>query len=178
MVSYDIASVVVSGYIEGQINLEKTSSVLREVEYEPEIMPFAIYRVSVPKQTIIVWSNRVRSMGQKTLVNAKESLKNFIRLLELNRCIEGDSKIKRYIVENIVATSSLKISFNFEIISHFLENSIYEPEQFPGIIYKPEKKGITFLIFASGKIVIVGGRSEEHIQVSLNDLLSKLEALK
>jgi transcription initiation factor TFIID TATA-box-binding protein len=178
MTDYTIASIVISGYIGGSIDLEKMSACLKGVEYEPEMMPFAIYRVKEPKQTIVIWPNRVRSMGQKTLVSAKESLGKLINLLDENSCIDGDSKINRYVIENIVATSSLEIVVNFDLLMQFLGNAIYEPEQFPGIIYKPEKKGLTFLIFASGKIVIVGGRSEEQIRKSLSDLRSKLEGLK
>jgi transcription initiation factor TFIID TATA-box-binding protein len=78
------------------------------------------------------------------------------------------------VIENIVATTSLETTIDFDLLTQYLDNSIYEPEQFPGIIYKPEKKGLTFLIFASGNVVIVGARNEEQIQTSLSNFRSKL----
>jgi transcription initiation factor TFIID TATA-box-binding protein len=84
-------------------------------------------------------------------------------LLEENKCIIGNSLLKRYIIENIVAQSSMDKKIDFNLLIKFLPNIQYRPERFPGIIYKPEKRGVTFLLFTSGKIVIVGGRSEEQI---------------
>jgi TATA-box binding protein (TBP) (component of TFIID and TFIIIB) len=73
-------------------------------------------------------------------------------------------------IQNIVATFDLKKYLEFsDIIKR--KKAIYEPEQFPGMIYK-SIHGATCLIFASGKVVIAGSKSEEQIDNTINELMT------
>jgi transcription initiation factor TFIID TATA-box-binding protein len=63
-------------------------------------------------------------------------------------------------IVNIVASSKIYGNIDIETLSYLLPNSQYEPEQFPGVIYKPYQTSLTALIFHSGKIVVVGAKSQ------------------
>jgi transcription initiation factor TFIID TATA-box-binding protein len=73
-------------------------------------------------------------------------------------------------IQNIVATFDLTKYIDFSgVIKR--RKVIYDPEQFPGMIYKTTY-GTTCLIFASGKVVIVGSKSEEQILNTINELVT------
>ena len=65
-------------------------------------------------------------------------------------------------VRNIVATADLGGDIDLEKAAYFLGRTMYEPEQFAGVIYRMDEPNVVFLIFASGKLVIVGAKTEEE----------------
>ena len=76
------------------------------------------------------------------------------------------------VLRNIVATIDMKRKFDLNKLTLTIRNSIYEPEQFPGLIAKITKQtSLTFLIFSSGKIVIVGAKSEEELNESTKHMI-------
>ncbi|MGA3289993.1 MAG: hypothetical protein ABSD42_07145 [Candidatus Bathyarchaeia archaeon] len=90
----------------------------------------------------------------------------------------GAAEIEWIRIENVVGTVSLNKSIDLETLYLTLPASFYEPEQFPGLIYKPLGNSITCLIFSTGKMVVVGGRSENQIKeatVLMQNILSKEE---
>lgn len=66
------------------------------------------------------------------------------------------------------------MGFNLEklAIALGLERTEYEPEQFPGLIYRPEKFGLTMLVFASGKVIISGTTDESEASRAIRHLAS------
>ena len=77
------------------------------------------------------------------------------------------------IVQNILATLDLGSRLDFSVVLQNVSSYIYEPETFPGIIYRTFN-GLTALIFNSGKIVIAGSKSEQELQDTAKDLRFKL----
>jgi hypothetical protein len=75
-------------------------------------------------------------------------------------------------VENIVASSKIDAKLNLEEIAFALENAEYEPEQFPGLVYRINEPRAAALIFSSGKIVCTGAKSIE--MAILNDAFEML----
>lgn len=64
----------------------------------------------------------------------------------------------------------------FAIVLGF-EHTEYEPEQFPGLIYRPTQYEVTLLVFASGKIIIGGTTDREHAKSAIQHLQNQLTAL-
>ena len=64
-------------------------------------------------------------------------------------------------IVNIVVTSDLKSTLNLEKISTKLAHTEYNPEQFPGLVFKIKEPRSSALLFTSGKIVCTGTRSLE-----------------
>jgi transcription initiation factor TFIID TATA-box-binding protein len=80
-------------------------------------------------------------------------------------------------VENIVASSKIKADLNLEDIAFSLENAEYEPEQFPGLVYRITDPRVAFLLFSSGKIICTGAHNIDDIHEALGKFKKKLESI-
>jgi transcription initiation factor TFIID TATA-box-binding protein len=106
-------------------------------------------------------SGKMISTGAKGVSISILQLHHALELLvsnKLAKTIELECK-----VQNIVATLDLQRTLDVKILTGSLANYIYEPDNFPGIIYKHDGK-ISCLIFASGKVVIAGIKSEDQLE--------------
>ena len=91
---------------------------------------------------------------------------------------KGKIKIKNdpiVTIQNIVSSINLRGKVNLEQAARTLPRSMYEPEQFPGLIHRMLDPKTVILIFASGKLVCVGAKLEEEIRRSVNQIHSELE---
>lgn len=86
-----------------------------------------------------------------------------------------DFKIR---VENIVASATLNVIIPLEKIVSKLEGMEYEPEQFPGLVYRMTEPKVAFLLFGSGKVVCTGGRSVNDVKIAVDKLYLRLRKLK
>ncbi len=80
-------------------------------------------------------------------------------------------------IENIVASASLGLRIPLEKIVEHLEGTEYEPEQFPGLVYRMKDPKVAFLLFSSGKIVCTGVRKVEDIENSVRTISKKLKSI-
>ncbi len=83
-------------------------------------------------------------------------------------------------IQNIVASGDIGVSIDLEKAILVLENSMYEPEQFPGLIYRMRNPKTVVLIFGSGKIVITGAKFEEQVPeaaIKVRDRLIELDLM-
>ena len=78
-------------------------------------------------------------------------------------------------VENIVASTSFAEKLDLDMISQSLEETEYEPEQFPGLVYKLLEAKATFLLFSNGKVVCTGTKSEKEVYAALDKLIVNLK---
>jgi len=85
-----------------------------------------------------------------------------------------DFKIR---VENIVASASLEVKIPLQKIVSKLEGMEYEPEQFPGLVYRMTDPKVAFLLFGSGKIVCTGARSIEDVNIAVKKVSKKLKEI-
>jgi transcription initiation factor TFIID TATA-box-binding protein len=81
-------------------------------------------------------------------------------------------------VQNIVASSDLgqKINLNVIAITLGLERVEYEPEQFPGLVYRLDDPKVVLLIFGSGKLVCAGARIPQDIDKAVDKITKELQA--
>jgi transcription initiation factor TFIID TATA-box-binding protein len=85
------------------------------------------------------------------------------------------------IVENIVASTSFVEKLDLDAISQGLEKAKYEPEQFPGLVYRIDEPKVAMLLFGSGKIVCTGACRIEDVTKAIqkiSDDLSSLDLIK
>lgn len=87
----------------------------------------------------------------------------------------SDFKVR---VENIVASATLNVEIPLEKIVSKLEGMEYEPEQFPGLVYRMKDPKAAALIFGSGKIVCTGARSVEDVKIAISKVSKKLKSIK
>ena len=151
-----IVNIVVSTSLEHDIPLEKMAATLSNTEYNPEQFPGLVIRIKEPKTSALIFSSgKVVCTGARTIEKVQESIKKIIKSLEkININIKIKPEIK---IQNIVASGSVGMDLNLNELATKLQNVEYEPEQFPGLVYKlaPTKVNpqATFLLFSNGKIV-------------------------
>lgn len=174
----EIVNIVVSTSLEHDIPLEKMAATLPNTEYNPEQFPGLVIRIKDPKTSALIFSSgKVVSTGARTISDVHKSLKKIIKALEK---IKIKIKIKPQLtIQNIVASGSIGMVLNLNVLAMRLNNVEYEPEQFPGLVYKlmtPVKA--TFLLFSNGKIVCTGTKSEEEVHMALDKLIVNLKKVK
>ncbi len=172
-----IENVVVSATIAEQLNIEVISNILDEAEYEPEQFPGVIYRLKEPKVAILIFrSGKVVCTGAKSPDLAAVAFEVLTQRLE----DAGISVIKNpeITVQNMVATWDTGHAFDLTAItlSFGLDRIEYEPEQFPGVVFRLEDPKIVMLFFGSGKVVCTGAKSVEELNRAVDIVEKELKA--
>lgn len=172
-----IENIVASATLNVEIPLEKIVSKLEGMEYEPEQFPGLVYRMDKPRAAALIFgSGKIVCTGARSVADVKEVFKKVIKIVESVK-VRVPKNFKTQI-ENIVASAKLDANLNLDTIAFELENSEYEPEQFPGLVYRMDNPKVAFLLFGSGKIVCTGGRSVNDVRVSVDKLYKKLRSIK
>ena len=171
-----VVNIVVSTSLEHDIPLEKMAATLSNTEYNPEQFPGLVIRIKDPKTSALIFSSgKVVCTGARSMDKVEEAVKNIIKSLEkINVKITIKPKI---IIQNIVASGSVGFDLNLNTLAMKLENTEYEPEQFPGLVYKLPQAKATFLLFSNGKIVCTGTKSEEQVYAALEKLIENLNKI-
>ncbi len=147
------------------------------VEYNPEQFPGLVFRLDRPKVTALIFkSGKMVVTGAKSVDELVKAVKKIIKSLRNHGIIiTGRPKVQ---VQNIVASANLGVEVNLEKAAFLLENCMYEPEQFPGLIYRMDDPKVVLLIFSSGKMVITGAKKEEEIYKAVLNIFKKLKNLE
>ena len=174
---FKIHNIILSTSVNRTIKLNELSRKLDKSEYEPEQFPGLIYRTQNPKSGILIFSSgRMNITGVKSIKEARDVYRQVIRILRKNGIyIRKKSKLK---IENIVSSSKIANEINLDAIGFKFKNTEYEPEQFPGLIYRMDEPKLVFLIFSSGRIVCVGAKKVEEIKKGIANLSRKIKGMK
>ena len=157
-----IQNVVASATLDQKINLLDIMKIFRNVEYRPKQFPGLVFRLKKPKTaTLIFGSGKMVCTGAKSEKQARSAVIKVVKELKTNGIvILGKPKI---VIQNMVASANLYGKIDLETASDVLDNVMYEPEQFPGAIYRMKEPKVVLLLFASGKLVITGAKREEQV---------------
>ncbi len=173
-----VVNIVVSTSLGHDIPLEKMAAVLSNTEYNPEQFPGLVIRINEPKTSALIFSSgKVVCTGARSMDKVEESIRKIIKSLEK---IGIKIKIKPVVViQNIVASGTVGMDLNLNTLAMKLRNTEYEPEQFPGLVYKLVDKDIkaTFLLFSNGKVVCTGTKSEKEVNRALEKLIANLKVV-
>ena len=172
-----VVNIVVSTSLEHDIPLEKMAATLSNTEYNPEQFPGLVIRIKEPKTSALIFSSgNVVCTGARSIEKVEESIGKIIKSLEK---IGIKIKIKPKInIQNIVASGSVGMDLNLNTLAMKLGNTEYEPEQFPGLVYKLDEAKATFLLFSNGKVVCTGTKSEAQVNEALDKLIINLKKIK
>ena len=174
-----IVNVVATASLKHGIDLNAVVKAFPSVEYRPEQFPGVIFRLMRPKTaTLIFGSGKMVCAGAMSEREARRTLKRVVRKLKkAGIIIVGKQEIK---IQNVVASASLggkvDVAGLYERETRTMRGRIlYEPEQFPGVIYRMNDPEVVILIFSSGKLVCTGARTEEDVHQAVSKLHEKLE---
>jgi transcription initiation factor TFIID TATA-box-binding protein len=172
-----IVNIVVSSSLEHDIPLEKMAATLSNTEYNPEQFPGLVMRIKEPKTSALIFSSgKIVCTGAKNLEEVRESINKIIKSLEkikIKITIEPEINI-----QNMVASGEIGMDLNLNQLAMKLDNTEYEPEQFPGLVYKIPSLKATFLLFSNGKIVCTGTKSEKEVHNAVEKLIENLKKVK
>jgi transcription initiation factor TFIID TATA-box-binding protein len=160
-----------------ELDLPTIAISLEGSEYEPERFPGLIYRLKEPKTaTLLFHSGKVVCTGAKSLEQVKMAIEKVTKQIEKAGIrIRIEPKIE---VQNIVASSDLGQSINHNAIAITLglERVEYEPEQFPGLVYRLDVPKVVLLLFGSGKLVCTGARKPKDVEDAVDKITIELRA--
>ncbi len=172
-----IVNVVVSASIDQRLDLKDITKKFPDVEWNPDQFPGAVFRLKNPKTaTLLFRTGKMVCTGAKSEEMARKAVKTVVQKLR-----KGGIKIKKdatVTVQNMVASISLGGRVQLEEAARRLPRSMYEPEQFPGLIHRMLDPKTVILIFTSGKLVCTGAKTEKDVFRSVNNLHSILEEKK
>ena len=169
-----IENVVASATLNQKVDLNAIVKSYPGVEYRPEQFPGLVFRLKRPKTaTLIFNSGKMVCTGAKSEKEARRAVMKVIKELKKGGIIIiSKPELK---IQNIVASASLGGMIDLEKAAYTLGKTMYEPEQFPGLIYRMDSPRAVFLIFSSGKLVCTGARKEEDVHQAAIKLHRKLE---
>lgn len=172
-----VVNIVVSADLGHEIPLEKMAATLSNTEYNPEQFPGLVIRIKDPKTSALIFSSgKIVCTGARTIDQVHASIKKIMKSLEkINVKIKEAPEVK---IQNIVAAGSIGMDLNLNVLAMKLDNTEYEPEQFPGLVYKLPEQKATFLLFSNGKIVCTGTKGEDEVDKALDKLIENLKKVK
>lgn len=162
--------------ITGEFDLAALSQDLPNSEFDPGKHRSLVYRPPQPKDTVVLLPprGRVSIAGVTTKADIVECAEQFSDALSR---LGMEREVRDIEVENVVATASLNQTLNLSEISILLglERTEYEPEQFPGLIYRPDNAVI--LLFSSGNIVITKTQTFQQVEDAYTHLKEKIRSI-
>ncbi|HWQ47947.1 MAG TPA: TATA-box-binding protein [Methanosarcina sp.] len=175
-----LENVVASTTLAEDFDLEKMmESGLEGAEYNKTKFPGLVYRIENPKAAFLIFtSGKVVCTGAKSIENAHAAIITLANTLKDKGFDKIDPEPEAH-VQNIVASADLKTTLNLNTIAiaFGLENVEYEPEVFPGLIYRVEAPKVVVLVFSSGKLVITGGKTPEDCNEGLRIVKTEFDNL-
>jgi len=173
----NIQNIVASANLGRELDLNYLAVNLNSAEYEPQNFPGLIIRLKESKTTALIFhSGKIVCTGAKTLEQVKRSVDDVVKSLkDANVQINGTPTHE---VQNIVASSDLgqPVELTSVVISLGLEKVEYEPEVFPGLVYRMSDPKVVFLLFGSGRLVCTGARKPADVDVAVKKLTEELRS--
>jgi len=173
-----IENIVASATVKHGIELNSVVKTFPDAEYHPRRFPGLVFRLKKPRtSTLIFSSGKMICTGARSEKEAERALRKLVKVLkEGGILILGKPEIK---IVNVVATVNLGGSVDllelYESERDMRGRIVYEPEQFPGLIYRMDSPRAVFLIFSSGKLVCTGAKKGEDVHQAVVKLHAKLE---
>ena len=176
--SIKIENVVASTGIGTKLDLNEVIRILEGADYNKERFPGVVYWTTNPKTAALIFgSGKIVCTGAKSIADVSSGLnKVFDKLKAMGIDIPKKPEI---VIQNIVASADLHTVLNLNAIAIGLglENIEYEPEQFPGLVYRLSTPKVVMLLFGSGKLVVTGGKKPEDAEAAVEKIVEELDGL-
>ncbi len=171
-----VQNIVATTSLGKPVSLTQLAKTQSNTEYNPEQFPGLVLRVKEPKSAVLVFSSgNLVCTGTKSVAQVKEVIDAVIRqIAKIGVRITDKPKIT---VQNIVASGSIKLNLNLNYLALQLGNTEYEPEQFPGLVYKLVEPTATFLLFSNGKLVCTGTKNKQQLEEAMVQLNKNIKAV-
>lgn len=174
--SLSVQNIVATTSLGKDVSLTKLARTQPNTEYNPDTFPGLVLRIKKPKSAVLVFSSgNLVCTGTKSVAQVKEVVQQVIKQLrKIGVNVTAKPKIT---VQNIVASGAINLDLNLNTLALELENTEYEPEQFPGLVYKLDEPTATFLLFSNGKLVCTGTKNKAQLEDSMIQLNKNIRAV-
>jgi transcription initiation factor TFIID TATA-box-binding protein len=176
--SLKIENIVASAKVSNYLDLPTLAAKIKDAEYNKKRFPGVVLRMQEPKIAALVFgSGKVVLTGAKSIESLSQGLEILgVQLRALN--LDIPEKLT-YKIQNIVTSADLgaPINLNKIAVGFNLDRIEYEPEQFPGLVYRLEDPKVVVLLFGSGKLIITGGKKPEDAKRAVQKILADLTNL-
>ncbi|MDO8563881.1 MAG: TATA-box-binding protein [Nanoarchaeota archaeon] len=170
-----VQNIVATTSLGKEVSLTKLARSQSNTEYNPEQFPGLVLRIDKPKSAVLVFSSgNLVCTGTKSVAQVKEVIKAVIK--QIAKIGVKVTQVPKITVQNIVASGSIDLKLNLNVLALQLENTEYEPEQFPGLVYKLDEPTATFLLFSNGKLVCTGTKNKQQLEESMEKLNKNIRA--
>ena len=174
--SLKIENVVASTKLSDSLDLVSLAAQIPGAEYNKKRFPGVVLRMQDPKIAALVFgSGKVVLTGAKSIPSLADGLAALVKMMkDLNVDITDNPT---YNIQNIVTSADLgaRINLNKIAMSLTLDKIEYEPEQFPGLVYRIKDPKIVALLFSSGKIILTGGKNLTDVKKGLDVLEASIK---
>ncbi|KAJ0960110.1 hypothetical protein J5N97_000113 [Dioscorea zingiberensis] len=159
------------------LNLKSIALKARNAEYNPKRFAAVVMRIREPKTTALIFaSGKMVCTGAKSEEQSKTAARKYARIVQK---FEPQVQFMDFKVQNIVGSCDVKFTIRLEALQCFHSAFCrYDPETFPGLIYRMKHNKIVLLIFVSGKIVITGANTKEQINAAFEQIYPVLVEFK
>lgn len=147
-------------------------------EYEPETFPAVVIRFDSPKGTIMLYSSGKYSLaGAQSIKDAHELNEKFVEAIR--NILEEELEDIHFETRYLVGTANLGFELDLSNIIPLLgiEHTEYEPEQFPGLFYRPPNQNWFCILFTSGKVVFSGVKDTSELKTAFEEVSGSTEVL-
>lgn len=175
--SLRIENVVASTKLGESLDLISLAAQIPSAEYNKKRFPGIVLRMEDPKIVALIFgSGKVVLTGAKSQEIVAKGLEKLVKFLrELNIDIIENPE---YSIQNIVASADLETHINLNKIAMklTLDKVEYEPEQFPGLVYRIDEPKVVVLLFGSGKLIITGAKSIDDAKRAVEKIKNDLKS--
>lgn len=173
-----IQNVVATTNLGVQLDLKTIALRARNAEYNPKRFAAVIMRIREPKTTALIFSSgKIVVTGAKSEAESTKASRKYAKIVY--KLGYTNAKFTEFTVQNIVASCDVSFPVRLEGLAHAHSNFCsYEPELFPGLIYRMMKPKIVLLIFVSGKVVLTGAKVRQEIYDAFNNIYAVLQLFR
>ncbi|GAB9464279.1 hypothetical protein Gpo141_00001714 [Globisporangium polare] len=141
----------------------------RNAEYNPKRFSAVIMRLRDPKTTALIFgSGKIVITGGTSEESCRLAARKFTRVIQK---LNFPARFTEFKVRNVMGTCDIRFPIRLEgLLNDHARFCSYEPELFPGLIYKLVEPKLTLLIFVSGKIVLCGARDSSHLNQAIDKM--------
>ena len=157
------------------IDIEKLSTTVSGID-NPKRFPGVIYRLKDPKLSMLIFrTGKVICSGARSKADIDRAVEQLLAKLK-----EGKIKVTekpKVQIQNIVGSASLNFRVNLDQLAMDCEDTEYEPEQFPGLIFRLAEPKTVMLIFKSGKMIVTGAKTVQQANTAAEKTKEMLQTI-
>ncbi|KAL7410610.1 hypothetical protein BDY24DRAFT_399589 [Mrakia frigida] len=168
-----LQNIVATVNLDCRLDLKTIALHARNAEYNPKRFAAVIMRIRDPKTTALIFaSGKMVVTGAKSEDDSRLASRKYARIIQK---LGFDAKFSEFKIQNIVGSCDVKFPIRLEGLAYAHGAfSSYEPELFPGLIYRMISPKVVLLIFVSGKIVLTGAKVRSEIYTAFNNIYTVL----